>query len=112
MTNFPTPGKERRTLQERPTTQAVSFAHLDAFIASEARASGVNVQEAFPFRIEGTPTRLDWHVIDGSKIPTDAHGHEAHMRTAVRLILHREGRPECESLTPRIAPPPMGSYST
>jgi len=70
--------------QERPVTEAVSFAELDAFIEREARAAGVNVKEAFPFRIEGAPTRLDWHVIDGSKIPKDAHGHEAHMRTAVR----------------------------
>jgi acetolactate decarboxylase len=70
--------------QERPITQAVSFSQLDMFIEKEARAAGVNVTEAFPFRIEGTPTRLDWHVIDGSKIPSDAHGHEAHMRTAVR----------------------------
>ncbi|HIA00832.1 MAG TPA: hypothetical protein EYN66_02795, partial [Myxococcales bacterium] len=70
--------------QERAITQAVSFAQLDAFIEREARASGLNVEEAFPFRIEGAPTRLDWHVIDGSKIPSDAHGHEAHMRTAVR----------------------------
>jgi len=70
--------------QERSVTEAVSFAELDAFIEREARAAGVNVAEAFPFRIEGTPTRLDWHVIDGSKIPSDAHGHEAHMQTAVR----------------------------
>jgi len=70
--------------QERPVTEAVSFAELDTFIEREARAAGVNVKEAFPFLIEGSPTRLDWHVIDGSKIPTDAHGHEAHMRTAVR----------------------------
>ena len=70
--------------QERPISQAVPFDQLDAFIEREARAAGVNVAEAFPFRIEGSPTRLDWHVIDGSKIPSDAHGHEAHMRTAVR----------------------------
>jgi len=70
--------------QERPVTQAVPFDQLDAFIEREAQAAGVNVKEAFPFRIEGSPTRLDWHVIDGSKIPSDAHGHEAHMRTAVR----------------------------
>ena len=44
----------------------------------------MDVNEAFPFRIEGTPTRLDWHVIDGRKLPSGAHGHEAHMRTAVR----------------------------
>jgi len=72
------------TWQERPITEAVSFSQLDAFIEKEARAAGVNVLEAFPFRIEGTPSRLDWHVIDGSKIPSNAHGHEAHMRTAVR----------------------------
>lgn len=77
--------------QERPITRAVSFAQLDAFLEREAQAGGVNVQEAFPFRIEGTPTRLDWHVIDGSKIPSDAHGHEAHMRTAVRGSL--SGKP-------------------
>ena len=70
--------------QERPVTEEVSFAELDTFIEREARAAGVNVTEAFPFRIEGSPTRLDWHVIDGSKIPSNAHGHEAHMRTAVR----------------------------
>jgi len=69
----------------------VSFAELDAFIEREARAAGVNVDEAFPFRIEGTPARLDWHVIDGSKIPSDAHGHEAHMRTAVRGSLGAKG---------------------
>jgi acetolactate decarboxylase len=70
--------------QQRPITQAVSFAQLDAFIEREARAAGLNVEEAFAFRIEGTPTRLDWHVIDGSKIPSGVHGHEAHMKTAVR----------------------------
>ncbi len=61
--------------QERPITQAVPFDQLDAFIEREAQAAGVNEAEAFPFRIEGTPARLDWHVIDGSKIPSDAHGH-------------------------------------
>jgi len=76
-----------RAWQERPVTEAVSFAGLDAFIEREARAAGVNVTEAFPFRIEGSPTRLDWHVIDGSKIPPDAHGHAAHIRTAVRGTL-------------------------
>ncbi len=69
---------------ERSVTQPVPFDQLDVFIEREAQAAGVNVAEAFPFRIEGTPTRLDWHVIDGSKIPSEAHGHEAHMRTAVR----------------------------
>ena len=73
--------------QERPVTEAVPFEQLDTFIEREARAAGVNVKEAFPFRIEGSPTRLDWHVIDGSKIPPDAHGHEAHIRTAVRDTL-------------------------
>lgn len=70
--------------QERPISQAVPFDQLDAFIEREARAAGVDVTEAFPFRIEGSPTRLDWHVINGSRIPPDAHGHEAHIRMAVR----------------------------
>ena len=70
--------------QERPITEAVSFAALDDFIKQQASAAGVDVEEAFAFRVEGTPSRLDWHVIDGSKIPSGAHGHEAHMQTAVR----------------------------
>jgi acetolactate decarboxylase len=70
--------------QKRTVTEAVSFAALDDYIEREARAAGVNVKEPFPFRIEGTPSRLDWHVIDGSKIPTNAHGHEAHIRTAIK----------------------------
>ena len=70
--------------QERPIAEAVSFTELDDFIEREASAAGVNVKDAFAFRIEGTPSRLDWHVIDGSKIPSGSHGHEAHMQTAVR----------------------------
>lgn len=70
--------------REQPIEHAIPFNQLDTFIEGEARAAGVNVTEAFPFRIEGSPTRLDWHVIDGKKIPNDAHGHEAHMQTAVR----------------------------
>lgn len=70
--------------QEQAITESVPFDQLDAFIEREAQAAGVSVAEAFPFRIEGTPSRLDWHVIDGSKIPSDAQGHEAHMQTAVR----------------------------
>ncbi len=70
--------------QERPILQAVPFEELDAFLRDEASAAGLNVDEPFPFRMEGSFTRLDWHVINGSKLPTDAHGHEAHMKTAVR----------------------------
>jgi acetolactate decarboxylase len=80
---------EVKAWQERPVTEAVPFDQLDAFLEREARAAGLNVEEAFPFRIEGAPARLDWHVIDGSKIPSDAHGHEAHMQTAVRGTLTR-----------------------
>jgi len=76
--------------QERPVTQAVPFSGLDAFIEREALAAGVDVTDAFPFRIEGAPSRVDWHVIDGSKIPANAHGHAAHIRTAVRGALASE----------------------
>ena len=43
--------------QERPITESITFAELDVFIESEARAAGVNVNEAFPFRIECLPER-------------------------------------------------------
>ena len=68
-------------------SQSVSFSGLDAFIAQRAAAAGVDVREAFPFRIEGVVKRVDWHVIDGSKIPPGVHGHAAHIKTAVKGTL-------------------------
>jgi acetolactate decarboxylase len=70
--------------QQIPIASAVAFRDLDAFIERAATAAGIDTTEAFPFRIEGTPSTLDWHVINGAKIPKDSHGHEAHMKTAVR----------------------------
>ena len=70
--------------QEQRVDEAVPFDQLDAFIEGRAKAAGIDIAEAFPWRIVGAPSRIDWHVIDGSKIPSTAHGHEAHMRTAVR----------------------------
>ena len=69
---------------EKTIEKSIPFSGLDTFIEREARALGLNVTEAFPFRIEGPVSRLDWHVIDGNKIPAQAHGHEAHMQTAVK----------------------------
>ena len=70
--------------QEISVDKAVDFPSLDSFIQQAATQAGINTNEAFAFRIEGTVRKLDWHVIDGSKIPANAHGHAAHMKTAVR----------------------------
>ena len=70
--------------QSTKVNKNVDFKDLDAFIESEARAAGLDTREAFPFLIEGAAPLLNWHVIDGSKITSEAHGHQEHMKTAVK----------------------------
>ncbi len=69
---------------------AVGFADLDTMLKAAAIAAGVDPGEPFAFRIEGEPTRLDWHVIDGTKIGPEAKGHASHIKTAVRGSLNGE----------------------
>ena len=60
---------------------------LDGFIEAQAQAAGLAIEEPFPFLLVGLVARADWHVIDGSKIESGVHGHEAHVRSAVRGTL-------------------------
>ena len=64
--------------------KSVDSKDIDAFIEREARAAGVDTQKAFPFLLEGAAPLLNWHVIDGTKISSEAHGHQEHMKTAVK----------------------------
>ena len=75
------------TWQRRPVKRAVPFEELDGFIEAQAQAAGVAIEEPFPFLLVGSVARADWHVIDGSKIEPGVHGHEAHIRSAVRGTL-------------------------
>ena len=70
--------------QEVELTASIAFKDLDAEIERLAREAGIDTDKPFPFRLEGKMDELQWHVIDGSKIPEGAQGHEAHIATAVR----------------------------
>lgn len=82
---------EAASWAEHPVIAPVPFSEFDAFVERAAAAAGVDVRTPFVFRVEGTPARLDWHVLDADRIPAGAHGHEAHLATAVRGSL--EGSP-------------------
>lgn len=57
------------------------FDAIEAFIREQAAASGLDPETAFPFRIEGTAERLDYHVI--FKTEPGVHTHAAHRNAKV-----------------------------
>jgi hypothetical protein len=57
---------------------------LDATVARMAGEAGLDLDAPFPFLVTGPVEDLDWHVIDGSRIPPDARGHRAHIENSVR----------------------------
>jgi acetolactate decarboxylase len=64
--------------------QDVPFARLEAHIAEVAQREGWNFEQALPFLVEGPVRELEWHVVDGSRLPPGEHGHGAHLASAVR----------------------------
>lgn len=66
---------------------AIPFDSLAARVAALAAAAGVDVSRPFPFVIEGPMSALEWHVVDGSRLPEGAVGHAAHLAAAVRRRL-------------------------
>lgn len=71
----------------RSLPQAIDDSTLESLLLEEAKALGISTEEAFPFTLEGKSQGLQWHVMDGRKIPEDAHGHEAHIKTAIQGTL-------------------------
>ena len=57
------------------------FDAIEAFIREQAAASGLDPETAFPFRIEGTAERLDYHVI--FKTEPGVHTHAAHRKAKI-----------------------------
>jgi acetolactate decarboxylase len=66
------------------TQRPVTFAELDAAIAELAQLAGVDTDGRFPFLVEGDVSDLEWHVIDGARLPAGASSHESHRAAAVR----------------------------
>jgi acetolactate decarboxylase len=68
----------RFTLEEE-----LSYGDLTQKIVSTLAASHWPDTGALPFKIEGNIKRVDWHVIDGSRLPPGQASHEDHENAAV-----------------------------
>lgn len=67
-------------------TQPISLAAMGDTLASRAAQFGLPVAGPFPFLIEGGADSVQWHVADGSKLPSGPSSHEAHMAASVRGV--------------------------
>ena len=65
----------------------IPFDSLDARVAALAGGAGVDVSQPFAFVIEGPLSALEWHVVDGRRMPEGASGHAAHLEATVRRRL-------------------------
>jgi acetolactate decarboxylase len=57
---------------------------LDQALSEMAESAGLDVDEAFPFLIEGEVRELSWHVIDGDRLKRGETSHSDHLRAAVQ----------------------------
>jgi acetolactate decarboxylase len=66
------------------TAQEIDWSEIDREIPGLAGPAGIDVAVPFPFLIEGRVRDLEWHVIDGSRLPDGGGSHLAHREAAVR----------------------------
>ena len=71
------------------TERPIRFEELDEAIATLATAAGMNIDERFPFLMEGSFDDLQWHVIDGHRLTSGADSHQDHMAGAIKTRLDR-----------------------
>ena len=62
---------------------------LESFIYESAVASGISVEEPFPFLIEGTVRSLNWHIINWPKGDM-VHTHQKHKESGINGTLNDE----------------------
>ena len=60
----------------------VGYDELEKFIAEKAEENQIDINEPFPFLIEGTPASFDWHVINWKDGDTE-HSHEKHIHSGL-----------------------------
>ena len=67
-----------------------TYEQLEKYISSMAKKNGLNVNEPFPFMINGTINSFDWHVINWKDGDTE-HSHEKHVNSGLHgTIENRE----------------------
>jgi acetolactate decarboxylase len=66
------------------TERAIRFEELDEAIARIATTAGMQLDQRFPFLMEGTFDDLHWHVIDGRRLSPEATSHLDHWAAAAK----------------------------
>ena len=75
--------------QSTSVEHAIRFEDLDDAIAEMARQAGMELDERFPFLVEGELEELRWHVIDGRRLAGGGGSHQDHLAAAVTDTLER-----------------------
>ena len=60
----------------------VTYDQLESYIEQSAQENQINIEEPFPFLIEGTANSIDWHVINWKDGDTE-HSHEKHINSGL-----------------------------
>jgi alpha-acetolactate decarboxylase len=63
----------------------IPFADLDAALEAIARANGIDADQPFPFSVSGPVEDLDFHVVDGRKLPAGGGSHQDHVAAGSRF---------------------------
>ena len=63
-----------------------TYAALENFIQTAARKAELDVEQPFPFLIEATVNKLDYHIIDWPE-EDKVHTHEKHLQAGMRGVL-------------------------
>jgi alpha-acetolactate decarboxylase len=66
-----------------PIPENMTEAELHGFVLEEARKTGINTREPFPFLIDGTIKKLVWSVIDGTDPELTRQTHQLFFRKLV-----------------------------
>jgi alpha-acetolactate decarboxylase len=67
------------------TREAISFDQLDQRIGELAQSAGMDLEQRFPFRIEGGVEDLHYHIIDGSKLQDGGTSHKDHLAASIQV---------------------------
>lgn len=67
-----------------------TYEQLEKYVAAVAKKNGVNINEPFPFIIEGKIKSFDWHVINW-KVGDKEHTHEKHVNSGLHGTIESRG---------------------
>ncbi len=67
------------------TTRSIPFAQLDQQIGALAESVGMDLEQRFPFRMEGRVDDLQYHIIDGSKLKEGGTSHQDHLAASIQV---------------------------